>query len=67
MLAQFLSNNYSKAEEKLKNSTSARFVKSLLDGKPEGFFALLKLYLSKVDYSLSSKITEYYFGLRYPT
>jgi len=60
-LARFLSNNYSKAEEKLKNSTSARLVKSLLDGKPEEFFDLLKRYLNKVDYSLSSKITEYYF------
>ena len=60
-LARFLSNNYSKADEKLKNSTSAHLVKSLLDRKPEDFFGLLKQYLNKVDYSLSSKITEYYF------
>jgi len=60
-LAQFLSNNYSKADEKIKVSMSVQLVKSLLDGKPEVFFNLLKPYLNKVDYSLSSKITEYYF------
>ena len=60
-LAQFLSGSYSKADEKIKNSISARMVNSLLDGKPEDFFSLLKPYLNKVDYSLSSKITEYYF------
>jgi len=60
-LARFLAGTYSKAEEKIKNSTSSRLVKSLLDGKPEDFFDLLKLYLNKVDYSLSGKITEYYF------
>ncbi|MCL2832067.1 MAG: ATP-binding protein [Treponema sp.] len=60
-LAQFLSGNYSKADEKVKNSVSVQFIKSLLDGKPDDFFNLLKLYLNKVDYSLSSKITEYYF------
>ena len=60
-LAQFLSDKYSRVELTLKQSVSARFVKSLLDGKPEDFMNLLKIYLQKVDYSLSSKITEYYF------
>jgi len=60
-LAQFLSDTYSKADEKVKKSVSVKLVKSLLDGKPDDFFGLLKPYLNKVDYSLSSKITEYYF------
>jgi len=60
-LAKFLATNYSKADNAIKNSTSVRLVKSLLDGKPDDFMALLKPYLDRVDYSLSSKITEYYF------
>ena len=60
-LAQFLSHSYSKAEETFINSTSVKLVKSLLDGKTEAFFELVKTYLNRVDYSLSSKITEYYF------
>ena len=60
-LAKFLSQNYSVVDETIKKSTSSKLVKSLLDGKPDGFFTLLKIYLQKVDYSLSSKITEYYF------
>ena len=60
-LARFMSDSYSQADEKIKSSASVKLVKSLLDGKPEDFFNLLKLYLNKVDYSLSSKITEYYF------
>jgi len=60
-LAQFLSGAYSKAETTLKKSVSVSFVESLLAGKPEDFMNLLKSYLNKVDYSLSSKITEYYF------
>ena len=60
-LAKYLAGKYSEADETLKKSTSARLVKSLLDGNPESFFELLKRYLNKVDYSLSSKITEYYF------
>ena len=60
-LAYFLANNYSKAAETLRSSVSERLIKSLLDGKPEDFMNLLKPYLSNVDYSLSSKITEYYF------
>jgi hypothetical protein len=59
--AEFLSDNYSKAEITLKSSASVRLVRSLLDGKADDFMKLLKPYLSKVDYSLSSKITEYYF------
>jgi len=60
-LAEFLSGHYSKAEEKQRNSLSVKLVDSLKEKKPEEFFELLKIYLSKVDYSLSSKITEYYF------
>jgi hypothetical protein len=60
-LAQFLSDNYSKAEIKLKQSVSVRLNNSLLEGKVEDFLKLLKVYLQRVDYSLSSKITEYYF------
>ncbi|MCL2232840.1 MAG: ATP-binding protein, partial [Treponema sp.] len=60
-LAEYLSAIYSEADLALKKSASTRLVKSLLDGKPEDFFDLLKRYLNKVDYSLSSKITEYYF------
>ena len=59
--AEFLSDNYSTAETTLKKSVSIRLVDSLLNGKPEEFMNLLKIYLQKVDYSLSSKITEYYF------
>jgi hypothetical protein len=60
-LAKFLSDNYSKDVNVIKGSASARLVKSLMNGKPEDFMGLLKPYLGRVDYSLSSKITEYYF------
>jgi len=60
-LAEYLSSKYSQADEILKKSTSSKLVKSLLEGKPQEFFTMLKMYLNKVDYSLSSKITEYYF------
>jgi hypothetical protein len=60
-LAAFLANNYSKAANAIKNAASTRFVDALLTGIPDDFMNLLKLYLEKVDYSLSSKITEYYF------
>ena len=60
-LAQFLSGNYSNAENTLKSSVSVRLVDSLLEKRTDDFFNLLKIYLQRVDYSLSSKITEYYF------
>jgi len=60
-LAQFLAGNYSKPESIVRESISVKFVDSLLAGKPEDFMELLKQYLFRVDYSLSSKITEYYF------
>jgi len=60
-LAEFLSKHYSKAEETIRKSASARLVDSLLAGHPDDFMKLLKPFLSKVDYSLSSKITEHYF------
>ena len=60
-LAKFLSSSYSNTQRKLRDSTSLRLVKSLIEGKPDDFLNLLKPYLARVDYSLSSKITEYYF------
>ena len=60
-LAEYLSSKYSQVDEILKRSTSERLVKSLLENNPQEFFVLLKMFLTKVDYSLSSKITEYYF------
>jgi len=60
-LAQFLAATYSKAESALKKSVSVRLVDFLLDGKADDFMNLLKIYLQRVDYSLSSRITEYYF------
>ena len=60
-LAKYLSGSYSKAEDIVIKSAPVRLVKSLVDGKPDDFLNLLKPYLNKVDYSLSSKITEYYF------
>ena len=60
-LAKFLSSSYSRADDTIGRSASAKLVKSLLDGKPDDFMGLLKPYLNKVDYSLSSKITEHYF------
>ena len=60
-LAAFLSSNYSKAEDALKGSVSVRLVDFLLAGKTDDFMNLLKIYLQRVDYSLSSRITEYYF------
>ena len=59
--AEFLSENYSNAETTLNKSVSVRLVDSLLEGRPDEFMNLLKVYLQKVDYSLSGKITEYYF------
>ena len=59
--AEFLSENYSTAETTLKKSVSVRLVDFLLENKLDEFMNLLKVYLQKVDYSLSSKITEYYF------
>jgi hypothetical protein len=60
-LASFLAINYSKADDMIRKSTSTKLVKSLLEGKVESFMEVLKLFLGKVDYSLSSKITEHYF------
>ena len=59
--AEFLAKNYSEAERTLNASISLAFIKSLLEGDVEKFINLLKWYLQTVDYSLSSKITEYYF------
>ncbi|MCL2442838.1 MAG: ATP-binding protein [Treponema sp.] len=60
-LAEYLSSKYSQVDEILKSSTSERLVKSLLENRTQEFFTMLKMFLTKVDYSLSSRITEYYF------
>ncbi|MDR2577221.1 MAG: ATP-binding protein [Chitinispirillales bacterium] len=59
--AEFLSGNYSKSQGIIDGSISTRFIDSLLTGKIDDFMNLLKMYLQRVDYSLSSQITEYYF------
>jgi hypothetical protein len=60
-LAQFLADNYSNAQKVFNVSLAHQFISALLDGKTDVFITLLKAYLKKVDYSLSSKISEYYF------
>jgi len=60
-MAEFLASNYSDAKVTVRDSSAVEFAQSLLDGDPDGFMNQLKVYLAKVDYSLSSKITEYYF------
>jgi len=59
-LAQFLSTNYSTGRRILANSAANQFVNALLDGDTEEFMELLKWYLANVDYSLSSRINEFY-------
>jgi len=60
-LAQFLANNYANAYDILNDSVSVQFIDALLEGNIDKFMDLLKWYLNTVDYSLSGKITEYYF------
>ncbi|MDR2577413.1 MAG: ATP-binding protein [Chitinispirillales bacterium] len=60
-LAKLLSSQYSNSASTVKKSMSIRFVDALLTGKIDDFMNLLKMYLQRVDYSLSSQITEYYF------
>jgi hypothetical protein len=59
--AEFLSGNYSKSRGIIDESISTKFIDSLLTGKIDDFMNLLKMYLQRVDYSLSSQITEFYF------
>jgi hypothetical protein len=59
--AEFLAYNYSETKMIQDSSTSQAFINALLTGDVERFIELLKWYLHTVDYSLSSKITEYYF------
>jgi hypothetical protein len=59
--AEFLASNYSQSQTILADSVSVRFVDALLEGDINEFMNLLKNYLATVDYSLSSKITEFYF------
>jgi len=60
-LADFLSFNYSKTNSNLWNSAASKLINSLQKGDYVAFLDLIKRYLHGVDYSLSSKITEYYF------
>lgn len=60
-LAAFLASNFSDAQVTVKNSLSVQLVEALRSGDMEDFMHVLKWYLANVDYSLSSKITEYYF------
>jgi hypothetical protein len=59
-LAVFLSNNYTKTQSILDNSPSTELINALLEGDVNEFMDILKWYLQTVDYSLSSKITEFY-------
>jgi hypothetical protein len=58
--AAFLASHYSQAQTVFNVSASVKFVDALLAGDVDGFMNLLKWYLANVDYSLSSRITEYY-------
>jgi hypothetical protein len=58
--AAFLAENYSQKHGVLASSTAAQFVKALYDGDTDVFMELLKWYLANVDYSLSSRINEFY-------
>ena len=58
--AQFLSEHYSREQYALADSAAIQFVNALRSGNAEEFMELLKWYLSTVDYSLSSRINEFY-------
>jgi hypothetical protein len=60
-LAGFLSDNYSNAQNVLDDSPAIELIEALRSGNVDEFMEILKWYLQTVDYSLSSKITEYYF------
>jgi hypothetical protein len=59
-LAVLLSDNYSNAQNILNDSPSIELINALLEGDIDEFMNTLKWYLQTVDYSLSSKITEFY-------
>ncbi|MDR2577220.1 MAG: PD-(D/E)XK nuclease domain-containing protein, partial [Chitinispirillales bacterium] len=58
--AEFLSGNYSNAQNILEESPSVELINALQNGDVDEFMNILKWYLQTVDYSLSSKITEFY-------
>ena len=58
--AEFLADNYSEAQSISSNSISLEFINALRSGDTEDFMNILKWYLANVDYSLCSRITEYY-------
>jgi len=60
-LAEFLATTYSKSQNIWEQSPIIGFRNALLDCDINEFMNTLKWYLANVDYSLSSKITEYYF------
>jgi len=59
--AEFLAGNYSSSNADKNITVANQFIKALNDGDMQTFMDTLRWYLHNVDYSLSSKITEYYF------
>ena len=59
--ANFLAESYSNSQKILDRSLLFEFMKTIVNGDVKEFMELLKIYLHRIDYSLSSKITEYYF------
>ena len=59
--AKFLAENYSNARKILNDSLLYELVQTIINGDINEFMESLKVYLHRIDYSLSSKITEYYF------
>jgi len=59
--AEFISHSFTGVTQTLLQSKSMELLKALRSGDVDAFFNGLIPYLSRVDYSLASKITEYYF------
>ena len=59
--AKFISHSFTGVTQTILQSKSIELLKALRSGDVEAFFKGLIPYLSRVDYSLASKITEYYF------
>jgi hypothetical protein len=59
-LAQFLAENYSRGQAAFDSSAHTQFLDALFEGNVDEFMNTLKWYMGNIDYSLSSKITEFY-------
>jgi len=59
--AEFISHSFTGVTQSLLQSKSTELLRALRSGNAEAFINGLIPYLSRVDYSLASKITEYYF------